>query len=551
MSMINGGHLVARALKQEGVKAIFTLCGASILPIYEGCVDEGIEVIDVRHEQTAAFAAQAWAKITGNPGIAIATAGPGVTNLTTGVANAFRDSIPMIAIGGRTPFTQWDMDPPQDLDHVAHMRPITKWARSVLETSRIPEYLSMAFRQAIGPKPGPVFLEIPQNVLEPAMAEAEIRFPSHYRATVGPQGDPELIEQSVKLLSQAQKPVVFAGGGIWWSQAHHELQRFIELSDTPIFLVGMGRGSIPYGHRLLFNYARRFAVTQADVIAIVGTPIDFRLGYGQPPLFSPEAKVIQVDYEPEDIGHNRAVEVGIYGDIKAVLKQLIREAEKSESVSRNEWVDKVRQEELTREKEQEPLLDSDDVPIHPLRLCKEIRDFVDEDATIIGDGGDFISFSARTLRIYHPGHWLDPGRFGSLGAGPGAAIAARLARPDKQVLLLSGDGSFGLSGMEFDTMVRKKLPIVCVISNDAMWGQTKTYFQSSGKPPIGVDLSHATRYDKLVESLGGYGELVEKPEEIRPALERAFASGLPACLNVVTSSEVFYGARSYKAYEAK
>jgi len=549
--MINGGHLVAKALKQEGVEYIFTLCGASILPIYEGCVDEGIGVIDVRHEQAAAFAAQAWAKITVNPGVAVATAGPGVTNLTTAVANAFRDSIPMIAIGGRTSFTQWDMDPPQDLDHVAHMRPITKWARSVLETSRIPEYLSMAFRQAIGPRPGPVFLEIPQNVLEPEMDEVEVRFPSHYRPTVGPQGDPDLIEESVKLLSKAEKPVVLAGGGIWWSQAHHELQRFIELSDTPVFLVGMGRGSVPYGHRLLFNYARRFAVSQADVIAIVGTPIDFRLGYGQPPLFSSEAKVIQVDFEPEDIGHNRAVEIGIYGDIKAVLKQLIQETEKSGSTRRNEWVGKVRGEELRSEKDQEPLLNSEAVPIHPLRLCKEIRDFVDEDATIIGDGGDFISFSARTLRIYHPGHWLDPGRFGSLGAGPGSAIAARLARPAKQILLLSGDGSFGLSGMEFDTMVRKKLPIVCVISNDAMWGQTKTYFQSSGKTAIGVDLSHATRYDKLVESLGGYGELVEKPGEIRPALERAFASGLPACVNVVTSSEVFYGARSYKAYEAK
>ncbi len=551
MGIIHGGDLVAKALAREGVKYIFSLCGGSILPIYEGCASEGIEVIDFRHEQASAFAAQAWAKVTGNPGVVVATAGPGVTNITTPVASAFRDSVPMIAIGGRSLSTQWDMDPPQDLDHVAHMRPMTKWARSVLETARIPEYLSMAFRQAIGPSPGPVFLEIPENVLRAKIDEARVQFPSHYRPTAGPQGDPGLIKEAVKLLSQAEKPVVVAGGGIWWSQAYHELQRFIELSDTPIFLVGMGRGTVPYEHHLLFNYARRFALTQADVVAVVGTPIDFRLGYGQPPLFSPEAKVIQVDSEPEEIGHNRAVEVGIYGDIKAVLKQLIQETEKSGGVSRNEWVKKVRVEELKREKEQEPLLDSDAVPIHPLRLCKEIRDFVDKDATIVADGGDFISFSARVLRIYYPGHWLDPGRFGSLGLGPGSAIAAKLARPNKQVLLLNGDGSFGFSAMEFDTMVRKKLPIVCVISNDAAWGQVKAHFSSTGKTPIGVDLSRTARYDKLVESLGGYGELVEKPEEIRPALERAFASGLPACLNVITASEVFYGERSYKAYDVK
>lgn len=564
MGVINGAVLVAKALKQEGVKYIFSLSGGSILPIYEPCAKEGIEVIDFRHEQAAAFAALAWAKVTGKPGVVVATAGPGVTNIVTAVASAFRDFVPMIAIGGRTPFTQWDMDPPQDLDHVAHMRPITKWSRTVLNTDRIPEYLSMAFRQAIGPNPGPVFLEIPENVLEAEIEEAKVQFPSHYRATAGPQGNPDLIREAIKLLSRAEKPVAIAGGSIWWSQAYRELQKFIELSDIPVFLVGIGRASLPYGHRLLFNYARRFALTQADVVTVIGTPIDFRLGYGQPPLFSRAAKVIQIDFEPEDIGHNRAVEIGIHGDIKAILKQLIEETEKSGAVSRAEWVEKVRGDELKREKAEEPLLNSDEVPIHPLRLCKEIRDFVDEDATIIADGGDFISFSARVLRIYHPGHWLDPGRLGSLGCGPGFAIAAKLARPDQQVLLLSGDGTFGLSAMEFDTMVRKKLPIVCVIGNNAMWGQTKAFFLSNEQTPIGadlsytaryeqtpigVDLSYTARYDKVVEALGGYGELVEKPEEIRPALERAFASGLPACLNVIISPEVFYGARSYKVYE--
>ena len=549
MTLVNGGHLVAKALKAEGVKYIFTLCGGPILHIFEGCVREGIDVIDFRHEQAAASAAVAWAKITGTPGVVVATAGPGVTNLITGVAGAFKDSIPMIAIGGRSRSTQWDMSPPQDLDHVAHLRPMTKWARSVLETRRIPEYVGMAFRQAIGPASGPVFLELPENVLDVMLEEEEVSFPSNYRPIVGPQGDPGLIQETVQLLSRAENPVIIAGAGIWWSQAYHELQRFAELNDTPVFLVGMGRASIPYGHRLLFNYARRFALTQADVVAVLGTPIDFRLGYGQPPLFGADAKVIQVDFEPEDIGRNRGVDIGIYGDVKAVLKQLIQETEKSSSVSRNEWVDMVRGDEKKTEQEQEPLLNTDTVPIHPLRLCKEIRDFLDKDAIIIGDGGDLISFGARTLRIYHPGHWIDPGTFGGLGFGPGSAIAAKLAKPDKQVLLLSGDGTFGFSGMEFDTMVRMNLPIVCVIGNDAMWGQVKAYFQLSERTPIAVDLVQTARYDKVVEALGGYGQFVEEPEEIRPALERAFASGRPSCINVMTAPDVFYGVRSYKAYK--
>lgn len=551
MGQISGGRLVARVLKQEGIKYIFSLCGGSILPIFEGCIAEGIEIIDVRHEQSAAFAALAWAKVTGSPAVVVATAGPGVSNLTTAVASAFRDAVPMVAIGGKTFFTQFDTGAPQDLEQVALMQPITKWARSVLQTRRIPEYLSTAFRQAIGPAAGPVFLEIPEDILKIKVEEAEVPIPVDSRPVVGPQGAPELIDEAVGLLSRAEKPVAIAGGGVWWSQSYRELQRFIELGDIPVFLVGMGRGTVPYGHRLFNNYARRFALTQADVITVIGTPIDFRLGYGLPPLFNPGVKVIQLDFEPESIGLNRGVDVGIYGDIKAVLGQLIAGMEKAGTVSRSRWVDRVRKQEEEKEEEQAPLLDSDNVPIHPLRLIREVCDFVDKDATIIGDGGDFISFAARVMRIYHPGHWLDPGTFGSLGFGAGAAIAAKLARPDKQVLILHGDGSFGFSAMEFDTMVRKKLPIVSVIGNDTMWGQVKAYFYVTGKPAAGVDLSPDARYDRVVTALGGYGEMVEKPGEIRPALERAFASGLPACLNVMLDPDIYYGERSYKAVDQK
>jgi acetolactate synthase-1/2/3 large subunit len=545
MSRVDGGRLVAKMLKKEGVKCIFTLCSLQVGPILIGCAEEGIQVIDVRHEQAAAHAADGWAKVTGQPGVAVVMGGPGVSGTMVAMANAFSSSSPMLLIAGRTAMSDWDRVPPQELDcALEFMRPITKWARRVFDTKRIPDYVSTAFRQAIGPKPGPVFLEIPRDVLYGEVEETEITLPAGYRTTAKAEGDSALIAEAADLLSRAEKPVIIAGSSVWWAQAAKELQDFVEKAEIPIFLNAMGRGAIPPEHRLFFSLTRRFALNQADVVLSVGAPFDFRLGYGRPPLFREDVQVIYVDFDPVDIGFNRPVDVGIYGHIQAILRQLAQEiVQRPRHSGRESWLEQLRAEEIKRRQADEPLLHSDAVPIHPLRLCREIRDFLNEDAIIIGDGGDIVTFGVRAFKIHHPGHWLDTGPMGCLGIGTGYAMAAKLAHPDKQVLLLSGDGSFGLNGMEFDTMARHNIPVVCVIGNDAGWGEVRHEYADRFGKVIGTNLAEARRYDKVVEALGGYGELVQRPEEIRPALERAFASGLPACINVLTDPSVAYGRR--------
>jgi acetolactate synthase-1/2/3 large subunit len=389
------------------------------------------------------------------------------------------------------------------------------------------------------------------DVLNGTVDEEEAVSPTKYRTKARPQGDPDLVKEAAELLIGAQRPVVIAGGSIWWCQASEELRQFIEMAKIPVFLNGMGRGSIPPDHPLFFSYCRSFALNQADVVLISGAPFDFRLGYGRPPLFHREVKVIQIELDATDIGHNRAVEVGIVGDVKHVLRQLMEEYERKAPLHKESpWVERLRQAEARIQQAEEPFLNSDAVPIHPLRLCKEIRNFLDKEATVIGDGGEIVQFASRVLAAYYPGHWLDPGQLGCLGVGTGFAMAAKLARPDKQVLIVNGDGSFGLNAMEFDTMVRHCIPVVSVIGNDGAWGQMKHPYLARYGRCVGVELAPGTRYDKVVEALGGYGEFVERPEDIRPALERAFASGRPACVNVITDPNVSYGGVSRQRREA-
>ena len=542
MSGINGGRLVAKALSRKGIEHIFTLCGGHIDSIYQGCAEEGIKLIDFRHEQSAAHAAEGWCRITGEPGIAVVTAGPGITNTITAVVNASQGCCPMVLIAGKSPLVNWERGSLQELDQVALLTPITKWARTVVETSRIPEYLDIAFKQATCGKPGPVFLDIPWDLLEEEVEESEIPPIAGYQAPPKPQGDPERVKAAVDMLKEAKSAVAVAGSSVWWSQASDELRIFVETANIPIFLNGMARGSIPPRHQLFFSLARKAVLRQADVIVIIGAPLDFRLGFGSYPFFPKDARLIQIDFEAADIGRNRAVDVGISGDIKAILRQLTEEVNKRGIHQDTMWVEKVHEEELSLREADEALLNSETIPIHPLRLCKEIRDFLDKDATVIGDGGDIVTFASRVLGVHYPGHWLDPGPYGCLGMGSGFAIAAKLARPDKQVLVLNGDGSFGLSFIEFDTMVRHKIPIVSVIGNDGAWGQVKHGQLAVYNRSTGTEFSPVTRYDKLVEDLGGYGELVERPQDIRPAMERAFSSGLPSCINVIIDPTASYSA---------
>jgi acetolactate synthase-1/2/3 large subunit len=538
--MIHGGWLVARALKREGVEVVFTLSGGHIAGIYDGCVREGIRVVDTRHEQAAVHAAEGWAKCTRKPGVALLTAGPGVTDGVTGVANAYLANSPVLVIGGAAPLALWDRGALQEMNQLDLLRPITKWSRTVHETPRLAEYVASAFRQMLGGKPGPVFLEMPMDVLN-NFADLDTFTdpgePANYRAGGRTAPDPVAIVKAAELLAKAQRPVIMAGTAVWWCDAAEQLRQLAERLQAPVFLNGAGRGCLPPTHPLFFTSARRKALEGADTILAIGTKMDFRLNHGQPPLVPAQANLLWFDLVAEDVGANRGAAVGLVGDVGLGMSQLTEAIEQRKG---GEWLAHIREQEHKSQEREQAALNSPAVPIHPMRFCREIRDFIDEDTTVVGDGGDIVSYGARVINVAKPGYWLDAGPMGCLGTGTGFAMAAQLARPGQRVLILHGDGAFGLNGMEFESMVRQKLPIVSIIGNDGAWGQIKHPQKMMVGHTTAAELAPGIRYDKMVEALGGYGELVERPEEIRPALERAFASGLPACVNVLLDPDKPY-----------
>ena len=541
MGLIHGGWLVARMLKREGVEVVFTLSGGHIAGIYDGCLREGIRVVDTRHEQAAVHAAEGWAKTTRKPGVALLTAGPGVTDGVTGVANAYLAGSPILVIGGAAPLGFWDRGALQEMGQIDLLRPITKWARTVHETSRLSEYVGIAFRQMLSGKPGPTFLEMPMDVLN-NFADTDTLFdlgePANYRAGGRTAPDPDAVVQAAALLEKAKRPVIMAGTAVWWSDAAEPLRQLAERISAPVYLNGAGRGCLPPTHPLFFTSSRRKALEGADTILAIGTKMDFRLNHGQPPLIPAEANILWFDLAAEDIGVNRGAAVGLVGDVGLSMRQV---TEATKAIANEEWLTYIRNEEKRGLERDAAALNSDAVPMHPMRFCREIRDFIDEDTTVVGDGGDIVSYGGKVINVAKPGYWLDAGPMGCLGTGTGFAMAAQLARPGKKVLILSGDGAFGLNGMEFESMARQKLPIVAIIGNDGAWGQIKHPQRAMIGHATAAELSPGIRYDKMVEALGGYGELVERPEDIRPALERAFASGLPACINVLIDPEKPYG----------
>jgi acetolactate synthase-1/2/3 large subunit len=536
---VTGGHLVARALKAEGVETIFTLCGGHIIDIYDGCTDAGIRIVDVRHEQSAAHAADAWTRITGIPGCAVVTAGPGTTDTVTAVANAWRAQSPMLVIGGQGALKQAYMGSLQELDHVALMKPITKFAGTVYNTERIPDILGMAFREAYNGRPGPVFVEIPRDVLDAVVDESAVHQPGRYRSHAKVLGDPRLVAEAARLLTQAERPAVLAGSQVWHCRGAAQLQTFAEAAGVPVYLNGAARGSLPPGHPQLLVRSRREALARADVILVIGTPFDFRLAYGK--RLAADARIIQVDLDYGEIGHNRGIDVGIAGDAAAVLEQLTAALEPRGIEQHRPWFEHLRSVEQKALEKDLPLLNSDAMPIHPLRLARDINDFLTDNTVFIGDGGDVVTISASAIQTRLPGQWLDPGPLGTLGVGLPFAIAAKLARPEKEAFVLFGDGAFGFNGFEFDTAVRFNLPLVSVVGNNAAWNQIRygeiaKYGEARGDT---ANLLAATRYDRVVEALGGYGDHVTEPKDIRPALERARQSGRPACVNVMIDPRVF------------
>ncbi len=538
METLTGGRLVARMLAKEGVSTIFTLSGLHVAPIYAGCVDEGIRIVDTRHEQAAAHAADAWARLTRGAGVAVVTAGPGVTDAVTGVANAWAANVPLVLLGGAAPTFNQGRGSLQEMPQTQLFAGITKWSERVPSPELVPSFMAKAFRVARAGRPGPVFLEVPWDVLsngaDEALAEAQVR----YRTDARSPGDGRQIEAAAALLAQAERPVLLGGSSIWWDDAVEALGRIADATGIPVYLNGMGRGCLPPDHPSFLQLSRKEALAKADVALIVGTPLDFRVGYGTEPTFAPAAKVIQVDVDAAEIGRNRPIEVGIVGDSRSVLEQLAPGLRLEPAAAR--WLAHLRAEETERAARQRVHEQSDQRPIHHFRLARALDEVASRagDVTFVGDGGNVVAVAAKVLTVRRPGRWLDPGPLGCLGVGAPFAIAAKLLAPERPVCVVQGDGAFGLNGMDYETAVRFKLPVVVVVGNDAAWGQILIPQRSLyGDDHTPATRLAPTRYDRVVEALGGKGEHVEDPKDLVPALERAFASGTVYCVDVAIDPE--------------
>lgn len=545
MAFVHGGRLVAQALKRHGITHIFTLCGGHIQAIYDGCIDESIRVVDVRHEQTAGHAADGWARVTGKPGICAVTAGPGITDAVTAAANAQRGGIPMVIIGGAGPKLLCDMGSLQDMDCVTLMRPITKWSVQVPETRRIAEYIDAAMRVAQSNVPGPVFLEMPLDLLMNMHDDADAPATRPVVGVAGssdaspprPAGDPRSIARAAELLAAAERPCFVVGTQIRWSPHRDAVKRAADAFQVPFYLNGMARGGLPYEHPSLFSRSRKFALAQSDLVFVFGTPFDFRVDYGRAPTWNDAAKIIQVDLDGAELGRNRRVDVAIHGDSGVVLEQLLAAAKPKAAP---EWLAAVRADETKRRAKMLAEIESDVSPPNPLRVCAELGKRLKPNDIVIGDGGDFVATAAYVLKLEWPQLWMDPGPLGTLGVGPGYAMAAKLARPDANVVIVYGDGSFGLHAAEFEAMARQGINVVAVIGNDAGWtqirrGQVEMY---GAERAVATALEY-TRYEKMVEACGGVGFWVEKVEELGPALDAAFAAKKPACVNVKIAKSDF------------
>ena len=526
-SVISGGHLVAKALKSEGVDTVFTLCGGHIIDIYDGCIDEGIRIVDVRHEQTAAHAADGYARQTGKLGCVVTTAGPGCTNAVTGVATAFRSESPILHIGGQSSLTQHKMGSLQDLPHVDMMTPITKFASGVFSTERVADMVSMAARECFSGAYGPSYLEIPRDILdrEIPIEDAVIPEPGSYRASVRSIGDTESIDKLARILCEAEKPAVLFGQQVWASQGHHDAIQFVRELDIPAYMNGASRGMLPNDDPHHFDRTRRDAFNNADVILIVGTPFDFRMGYGK--RISQNATLIQIDQSYSTVGKNRDIDLGIAGDPGAILAAVTQAASAMNNASarqqRQKWMQELRDIESTKLEKLLPMFTTDQNPIHPYRLAYEINEFLGEDTIYIGDGGDIVTISAQAVRPRNPGQWMDPGALGSLGVGTGFSMAAKLANPDKEVVCLYGDGSFGMTCFDMETAQRFGAPYLAIVGNNShmnqiRYGQIAKYGEERGN--IGNKLGDIP-FSMFGEMIGGYGEEVHEASEIQPALQRA------------------------------
>lgn len=530
MAKVNGSQILARSLAAQGVDTLFYLMGGPMLQAEACCIREGLRAIDVRHEQAAAMMAHAWARVTQRIAACMAASGPGTANLVTGVANAWADASPLLAIGGAAPMAFAGKGVFQECDQLALFRGITKWSDRCHDPALLPDMVAAALRHARSGRPGPVYLDVPGDVLVREVEESAVlhRSVPEAAALSLPAGDEAAIEEAIERLAGANRPVLVSGSGILWSRAWDELRAFVEATGVPFFTTPQGRGALPDDHALSFLSARTHAFREADCVVVAATRMNYVNAHFAPPRFKRDATVIQVNIDPCEIGLSRAVDVGIVGDAKAVFARLAAKAQGRVAPSRwRGWVDELRAIDRDKTAEQERRMASSTLPIHPLRLCREVRDFLDRDAYLVVDGQEILNYGRQSIPTFEPGHRLNSGTWGTMGVGLPFGIGVKLAHPDKQVLVLHGDGSFGLNGMELDTAVRHGINVVCVISLNGGW----TADPEGVKP--GRDLGF-TRYERMAQALGCHGEYVEDPEQIRPALARAFAAGRPAVVNVKT-----------------
>ncbi len=555
---ITGGHLVAKALKNEGVEVIWTLCGGHIIDIYDGCLDEGIKIIDVRHEQVAAHAADGYARQSGRIGCVVTTAGPGTTNARTGIANAFRAESPILMIGGQGALSQHKMGSLQDLPHVDMMLPITKFAATVPHTGRIADLVSMAFREAVNGAPGPSYLEIPRDVLDAQVPadEARIPEPGRYRASTKSIGDPADIEKLADILVASERPCVLFGTQIWTCRGHEAAVEFARALNIPSYMNGSGRGIMPPGDPHHFSRTRRMAFDKADVIVIVGTPFDFRMGYGR--RLSADATVVQIDMDYRTVGKNRDVSLGLVGDVGAIIKAVTDAATgrlDNGAAKRKAWMAELRAAEDAAYEKILPALTTDKTPISPYRVAYELNEFLTEDTIYIGDGGDVVTVSAQAVQPLSPGHWMDPGPLGTLGVGTSFAMASKLVHPEKEVLCYYGDGAFAMTSWDMETAQRFNLPYIAVIGNNSAmnqirFGQIQKYGDQRGNVANKLGDVH---FEKLAEAIGAHGEAVREPGDIQPALQRAreaVRSGTCAIVNIwVDPDEYAPGTKAQTMYK--
>jgi acetolactate synthase-1/2/3 large subunit len=540
--IVTGSHLIGKALQLEGVRNIFTIAGDHILPVLDVMADMDFRFIDTRHEQAAVHMADAWGRLTGQPGVSMYTT-PGFANALPGLAHALHSESPVISISGSADLAELGRGAMQEIDQIGAATPFTKGSWMVHDARRIPDFIARALRTAYAGRRGPVHLTIPMDVQEQKVAEDEVTFfsPHEYRAEEHTFASPKLIQQAIELLHQAQRPFIIAGGPTGYAVSGEVLRHFIELTQLPIFTEDLARGLVGDDHPLCLGFFERGLnraarlLREADVVLMLGRKQDYTISYGQPPTIGADARIIQVDPSPAEIGRNRGVTVGIVGDIASVVDQLTQEARKKTWKSLP-WVAQLHAE----QKEHAAWLDSlakPEQPMHAMYVHKTVGSLLQPDDCLVFDGGDFCHFGRAFYPARHPRRWWYVPTLGMLGSALPTAIAAKLAYPDSHVVMLTGDGAFGFNAMEYDTAVRHNLPVVGVLGNDSAWGIDRQIQLGLYGRPVATDLLQS-RYEMVVQGLGGHGEYVEHPEDLRPALERAFAANKPALVNVAVQRAI-------------